>query len=180
MVFPSIEQGYLAAVIPPRCLRPRLRASSVPGSAALRRLTLGALACALGAAACVGPARTFGVYEAKATNSVGTAVSSVETARMAALQALRDRNFAPYLAVTAADAESDVSTAQGHFASIQPPDAPSDRLREVTLGLLSRADDLVAQTRIALRRGDTAALQRLVDLLAAASKDLDSFVEHHL
>jgi hypothetical protein len=180
-VFPSIELGYLAAMIGRRRLRPRHRAVfTSSGSASLGRVTIGVLACALGAAACVGPARTFGVYEAKATNSVETAGSAVETARMAALQALRDRNFGPYLAVTAADAESDVSTAQGHFASIQPPDAPSDRLRAATLDLLSRADELVAQTRIALRRGDTAALQRLVDQLASASQELDTFVEHHL
>jgi flagellar basal body-associated protein FliL len=178
-VFPSTAQGYLAAVVGWRCLRPRHR-DAFASRSALERLSLGILACALGGAACVGPARSFGVYEAKATNSVETAGSAVETARMAALQALRDRNFGPYLAVTAADAESDVSTAQGHFTSIQPPDAPSDRLRTITVDLLSRADRLVAQTRIALRRGDTAVLQRLVDRLAAASKDLDSFVEHHL
>lgn len=131
------------------------------------------------AAACVGPAKNFDVYEAKAANSAENALGAVETTRFTIDLALANRAFGPYQSVTIEDAEEDVSTAQGHFDSIQPPDSRSDGLRALTGDLLSRAGDAVEDARIAMRRGDVPRLRQLKDELAHVSGDLEQFIEEH-
>ena len=128
---------------------------------------------------CVGPAKNFPVFESRAANSAETALSAVETVRFAIRDAFRNDAFGPYLSVTMEDAEEDVSTAQGHFASIQPPDDASDRLRTQTEDLLTRASDAVEQARIAMRRGDLDTLGKLRHTLSAVSDDLDRFISEH-
>ena len=65
--------------------------------------------------ACVGPATTFPVYEAKAVVSVEQASSAVQTVRVAASQALADRNFAPYLSETMHESVLDAYGRAIHF-----------------------------------------------------------------
>ena len=122
---------------------------------------------------------TFPVYEAKAVVSVEQASSAVQTVRVAASQALADRNFAPYLSETMHDAEEDVTTAEGHFSSIQPPDARSEALRSQAKELLTRASDAVERARIAMRASDAAALSRLSPTLADLVSALNAFVNEH-
>ena len=129
--------------------------------------------------ACVGPARTFAVYEAKAVVSVEQASSAVQTVRVASSLALADRNFAPYLSETMHDAEEDVTTAEGHFSSIQPPDARLEALRSQAKELLTRASDAVERARIAMRASDAAALSRLSPTFADLVSALNDFVNEH-
>jgi outer membrane murein-binding lipoprotein Lpp len=128
---------------------------------------------------CVGPARTFPVYEAKAVVSVEEASSAVQTVHAGISQALDDRNTGAYLSVTMDDAEKDVTTADGHFASIQPPDTASMRLRNETTALLQRASDAVERARIAIRAGDVPTLEQLNGSLPSLLADLGAFVAHH-
>ncbi len=130
-------------------------------------------------ASCVGPAKSFPTYESKAVKSVDDASSAVETVRFAIQQAAADRAYSPYLAVLAADAEEDVSTAQGHFDSIQPPNAAADALRKVATDLLSSASTQIVQARIAMRRSDIPTLQRLNRSLTTLSNSIDRFLDRH-
>jgi len=143
------------------------------------RVAFAGLVSASALSACVGPATTFPVYEAKAVVSVEQASSAVQTVRVAASQALADRNFAPYLSETMHDAEEDVTTAEGHFSSIQPPDARSEALRSQAKELLTRASDAVERARIAMRASDAAALSRLSPTLADLVSALNAFVNEH-
>ena len=133
----------------------------------------------IGLAACVGPARTSGVYESKASTSVEGALSAVQTARMAIRDAIRGDAFATYVSITIQDAEEAASTAEGHFSSIQPPDQASDRLREQTRQLLTQANDLIDRARIAVRRHDTRTLARLDGPLQDLADRLDRFLQMH-
>jgi hypothetical protein len=126
---------------------------------------------------CVGPARTFGVYQSKAAQSAEGALSAVQTTRMAIRDALTDDGFGPYLSITIQDADDAASTAQGHFDSVQPPDQRSDRLRRATDELLSGASSVVARARIAVRRHDEGTLRRLLPALARLAKELDRYLK---
>jgi hypothetical protein len=155
-------------------------AAGGPASRRTAWVIAGGLLFVLTASSCVGAAKSFDVYEAKATHSVQQALSALETVRAAMDQAAADRSFGPTLSSTMHDAEEDVSTAQGHFESIQPPDARSDALRSEAGDLLSRAADDVQRARISMRRGDLRALLGLRRELDRLSQTLNRFVERHL
>ncbi len=146
-------------------------------AAATALFTLALLLVAVLSSGCVGPAKNRSVYEAKAANSLENALSAVETTRFTIDLALANRAFGPYQSVTIEDAEEDVSTAQGHFDSIQPPDRTSDALRAEMGELLGRASDAVEDARIAMRRGDVGTLRQLQRELAHVSDDLERFIE---
>jgi hypothetical protein len=130
-------------------------------------------------AACVGPATNFSVYEAKTVSSANSALAAVETARYTIQLAVTDRAFGPFESVAIEEAEEDVSTIEGHFASIQPPDARSDSLRQEASDLLSTATETVESARIAVRRGDLATLRQLLPQLERISNKLDRFAQQH-
>jgi hypothetical protein len=139
----------------------------------------GAIVLALGAAACVAPARSFDAYEGKAVTTSDSVRSSVETGRLAAVTAQTDGAFAPTLSVVLSDAEGDASSARTTFESIQPPDGPSDALRSQLMTLLDRAVAGLSRLRISARRGDIAGLARLSRPLAAVSQQLEAFSNAH-
>ena len=133
----------------------------------------------LAATACVAPARSFDAYEGKAVDTADSALSAVETGRLAADTAGRDDSFATTLSVVLADAEADASGARDIFESIQPPDARSDELRSQLDSLLDRAVDGLSRLRITVRRGEISALPRVAQPLAAVSRDLEAFSNAH-
>jgi ABC-type sugar transport system substrate-binding protein len=133
----------------------------------------------LAASACVAPARSFDAYEAKAADTSDSALSAVETGRLAATTAGRDHSFATTLAVVLADAEKDASGARGIFESIQPPDQRSDELRTQLDSLLDRAVNGLSRLRITVRRGDIASLPSVARPLASVSHDLEAFSNAH-
>ena len=127
----------------------------------------------------VGPARTFGKFEGKATTTAKSALSDVETVRLAAEAAGRKDVFGPYLSVLLSEAEESIAGAQGTFNSIQPPDDAADALADKLDGLLSDALDHVRQVRIAVRRGESDTLADEAAPLADDAASLDRFVQAH-
>lgn len=79
-----------------------------------------------------------------------------------------------------ADAERDAIGARGSFASIQPPDGASDRLRDELITMLDDAVDRLARLRIAARRNDLEGLARLADPLPDQAGQLEDFAEDHV
>jgi hypothetical protein len=150
----------------------------------MRRVRLSLVVAVLGSpAACtphpVGPARTFGTYEGKAVTTAESALSRVQTVRLAAETGGAGDAFGPYLSVLISEQEDALSGLQGTFGSIQPPDERSDALRTELNGLLSDAVDHVAEVRIAVRRGELDELPDVAAPLAADAIGLARFAEEH-
>jgi hypothetical protein len=127
----------------------------------------------------VGPARTFGKYEGKAVTTARSALSAVNTVRLAARTGSADHGFGPYLSVLISEQEESVSGVQGTFDSIQPPDGRADDLRDELDGLLADALEHVTDVRLAVRRGDLRELASKAEPLATDAKKLDRFTEAH-
>jgi len=125
-------------------------------------------------AACTGPARTTSAYQTKATNTADEVVSASRTVLLAAQLGDDGRSFAPTIAVTIEDAETDAETARDTFSSIQPPDAASDTIRASLLPTVQRACDVIADVRIAARRAD-GGLSQIAAPLGQIADQLDAF-----
>ena len=152
----------------------------------MRRPALGSAWVALvlvGLAACsshpVGPARTYASYEGKAATTAESALSAVETVRLAAGAGADGHAFGPYLGQVVSDQEEALSSLEGTFGSIQPPDGRADRLRSELDELLSASLGHVTDVRIAVRRGELAGLGDTAHPLDADADALRSFVEEH-
>ena len=143
----------------------------------------GALLLAAALTACVphpiGPARTFAKYEGKAATTAESALSAVQTARLMARASSRQHLFGPYVGKTLGESEDAVSGLAGTFASIQPPDAAADDLREELGQLLADAEDHLAELRIAARRGEITALRDKAAPLDDDAAKLEAFLEQH-
>ena len=133
----------------------------------------------LAATACVAPARSYDAYAGKAVDTSESALSAVETGRLAATAAGNESSFATTLSVVLADAEKDASGARGTFESIQPPDARSSELRTELDAILDRAVDGLSELRITARRGEISALPHVAEPLSAVSRDLQAFSDAH-
>jgi hypothetical protein len=142
-----------------------------------RQAFAAALLVFLSGPACVGPARTFETYEGKAVAAAEETVSALRTATLGARVAVEGRSFPPTTSVLLADAERDAIGARGSFASIQPPDGASDRLRDELIAMLDDAVDRLARLRIAARRTDLEDLARLADPLPDQADQLEDFAE---
>ncbi len=138
-----------------------------------------AIATGLILSGCVGSARWSSAYQGKAGATADQMVSAVETARLSARVAATHKAFAPYLSVMIAEAEQDADSIQGAFHSIQPPDDPSDVLRDQLGRLLSIATDTISRMRIAARRSDFGEVERLANSLSGVSEKLDAFAQAH-
>lgn len=127
----------------------------------------------------VGPARTFGKYEGKATTTAESALSNVATVQLAARTASEGRAFGPYLSVLVSDAEEAISGLQGTFVSIQPPGSRADDLQRELDQLLSDGLDHVRDVRVAVRRGELSDLAQQAGPLEDDRQKLESFTERH-
>jgi hypothetical protein len=127
----------------------------------------------------VGPARTFDDYERKAKDTAESALSSVQTARLTARVASRGDAFGPYVSVLMSESETGAAHASSVFASVQPPDDLADRLRARLAPMLHRAEEHLAQLRIAARRGELDRLRRLARPLTPLSQQLERFIARH-
>jgi hypothetical protein len=131
------------------------------------------------AAACTGPVRSFGVYEAKAGRTAETVASAAQTALLAADAGGDGKAFGRYLTQVLVESERDADAAQGTFDAIQPPDRRADELRDRLDELLTEATSTLAELRIAARRGRIAELPELARPLAKVAERLDAFAEAH-
>jgi hypothetical protein len=127
----------------------------------------------------VSPARTFDDYEHKAKNTAEAVLSSVQTARLAARVARSGDAFGPYISVTTSEAEKGAAHASAVFASVQPPDRHSDRLRRTLSRLLDRSNQALARVRITARRGMLDQLPSVALPLRRLARELDRFVTVH-
>jgi hypothetical protein len=127
----------------------------------------------------VGPARTFASFERKATTTAESALSAVETVRLAAQAGADGNGTGPYLGQVVSEQENALSGVQGTFGSIQPPDSRADQLRAELDELMSDALEHVVDVRIAIRRGDLAGLADTAAPLAADADGLRAFAEAH-
>ena len=135
------------------------------------------------AAACtphpIGPARTFGKYEGKAVTTAESALSAVETVRLAAEAASGGRAFGPYVSVLISEQEETLDGLQGTFRSIQPPSEQADDLRRELDGMLGDALDHVIDVRVAARRGELATLAEVATPLESDAAALEQFTDEH-
>jgi hypothetical protein len=134
------------------------------------------LAAVLAAAAggCVSPSPDLGAYESKAARTASAAVSQLRTV----LLAVRDpgKLTHSYVEVLVTDAEDAYGSVTSTFDSAQPPDDPAaDKVRAALDDLLSDGGDLIGAARIAIRRGDRAAVAALEPRLAEAAGQLEDF-----
>jgi hypothetical protein len=137
------------------------------------------VAVVLLAGACSGPVRSSPVYESKAGQTAAVAASAVQTALLAVDAAKDDKAYGRYLTQVLVEAEEDAGSAQGTFDGIQPPDDRADELRASLDELLSDATTILADLRIAARRGRFAELPELAKPLPEVAAKLDDFAEAH-
>jgi hypothetical protein len=130
-------------------------------------------------AACVGSARGASDFQKKAVATTEHVRSSVRTVELAVQAAKDDDAFGPYLSRLISQAEDDAGSALNGFESIQPPSPEGDQLRDDVSQLASDAIDLIAQARIAIRRGDVDGLVALADQLTQKGDELEQFGEEH-
>ncbi|MGH2814810.1 MAG: hypothetical protein ACRDLC_06585, partial [Actinomycetota bacterium] len=126
-----------------------------------------------------GPVRSSPVYESKAGQTAEVAASAVQTALLAVDAAKDDKAYGRYLTQVLVEAEEDAGSAQGTFDAIQPPDDRADELRASLDDLLSDATTILADLRIAARRGRFAELPELARPLPEVAAKLDDFAEAH-
>jgi len=125
----------------------------------------------------VGPARTYDDFERKSRTTAEVALSAVETVRLLAETAAAGDAFAAYTNVSLSEQEEALAAADGDFASIQPPDARSEQLRDDLGRILDDASGHIADVRIVARRGDLDALDEIAAPLAEDSAALDAYLK---
>ena len=129
--------------------------------------------------ACVGSARGDTDYQKKAVATSEHVRSSVRTVQLATQAASEDDAFEPFLARVISQAEDDASSALNSFETVQPPSEAADQLREDVDQIASDAISVLADARIAIRRGDIESLTALADLLTKAGDNLEQFGQDH-
>src|SRR3954452_23115579 len=127
----------------------------------------------------VGPARTFGKYEGKAVTTAESALSAVETVRLAVKTAGRGHGTGPFPSEVFSDQEESLTGVEGTFLSIQPPDQRAVELMDQLDRILGDATYHVTGVRVAVRRGDFASLGALEPPLKTDSDALQKFIREH-
>jgi hypothetical protein len=121
----------------------------------------------------VGPARTWESYAAKASTTVASTISAVETVQLLAETATRGDLTGPYASVAISEQEDSLGGVRGTFMSIQPP--PGEQaaaLRTELAGLLDDAFAHVGDVRIEARRGNLDVLEAVAAPLRADAQAL--------
>ena len=145
----------------------------------MRTRTVLALLVALALGACVAPTRTAASYRDKAVDTAEAVVSAARTVLLATDAGAQGNAFPPNISVLIADAEGDASAAEAAFASIQPPDASSDRLRADLLGDVERTVDVIELARITARRSELDELRDVAAPLEGLADRLERLPERY-
>jgi hypothetical protein len=98
----------------------------------------------------------------------------VATAELGVQAADRGRAPATYLSMLLSQAEQDLDSVQTSFDAVQPPSPAADRLRTEVGDLLTAAGDVLSDLRIAVRRGDLAALPGIARPLPSLRSRLET------
>jgi hypothetical protein len=144
-----------------------------------RRWPVGCAAL-LTCAACVSPAGTTEVYEAKAALTAKDALSSARTADLAVQSFAHGKLTEAVLEVLLQESETAVGSVTSTFDSVQPPPTTAaDALRDILDALLARADSEVRELRIAARRGQRGELSQQAGALSVTADRLERFAQEH-
>ena len=136
-----------------------------------------AVAACLALSGCVAPALDTGAFE---HNAIGALESGVSTARVAALALdarVGDRITLAYADTVVTEAEEAIGPVEASFGSVDPPDPTLDQLRSAVLDQLGDTGDLLADARIAVRRGDSDAMATLAGEPRRTADAMDQHAE---
>jgi hypothetical protein len=136
----------------------------------------GLVALVVGMTGCVahpvGPARDLDGYERKASTTVESALSAVQTVRLLADTAANGDALSSYTAIAVSEQEDSLGGVRGTFMSIQPPPGnEAAELRHHVSTALTDAFNHVGDVRIEARRGH---LDQLDDVAAPLAGDADA------
>jgi hypothetical protein len=145
----------------------------------MRPRSVRALALALCLTACVAPTRTTASYRDKAVDTADAVVSAARTVLLAAKTGGDGDAFTPNVSIVIENAETDAASAADAFASIQPPDGESDRLRSELLEDVDRAVDVIELARITARRAELERLEDVAAPLRALADRLERFSQRY-
>jgi hypothetical protein len=110
----------------------------------------------------------------KAADAVHSSVAS-DLLLLAATE--KGHTTAAYTSLSASQAEDDGSSAASAFLSIQPPTDATARVRHRAEALFSEAESVLADIRIAARRGDHERLRALQARANRVAKRLEQLAE---
>lgn len=130
----------------------------------MRRLAALIIAGLLGLSGCVSPALGESSYRGKGQQAAGAALSEVATAQLVCEQVLEGNLPRSYADETVSAAEDALGSIADSFGAVQPP-RESDGVQSDVSELLDEAASAVTEARIAVRRADGDALERLVEKL---------------
>ena len=108
----------------------------------------------------------------KARSSAKSGLSAVSTAQLAAKLVREKKTFATYVNVVLDSAESDITSVESTFSSIQPPHEDLDALRDRVDNTLTDAGDAISSMRIAARRHAWDDLQHAAQDLPRLAREL--------
>jgi len=137
-------------------------------------LVCAAVCCLVTVSGCVPASPSPATYEDKAAMTLGSALSEVATTRMALRQLDRRHMFRTTTLVLFRYSEDNLGTASKAFGELNPPPT-DDRLHDRTSTVLSDAQDLLAQARIAVERDRVSEYPRLLKDLTRMHARLDTF-----
>ena len=120
----------------------------------------------------VGPARDLDGYERKASTTVESALSAVQTVRLLADTAADGGALGSYTVIAVSEQEDSLGGVRGTFMSIQPPrGVDAAQLRHQVSTVLTNSFNDVGAVRIEARRGH---LDRLDEVAAPLALDADA------
>jgi hypothetical protein len=126
----------------------------------------------------VGPARDLEGYQRKASTTVDSALSAVQTVRLLADTAADGGASSSYTAIAVSEQEDALGGVRGTFMSIQPPPGvDAAALRGRVSRVLTDAFDHVGDVRIEARRGHLARLDQVARPLGADVEELHSLMD---
>ncbi len=123
-------------------------------------------------AGCVGPTLTASGYRHKVTDTVRTVGSAVASGTYAAQLDLDGRLALAVADTVVSNAEDDADSAQSALDSREPPDDRSLAFGDKARQSIQDAVDGLRELRIAVRRGDRAAIRKAIDDLAGPARQL--------
>jgi hypothetical protein len=103
----------------------------------------------------------------------------VSTTMLAAETGTNGKAWGTYLSVLISAQEDEIAGVQDTFASVQPPDARSDALRQQLVDILDPAVAHVTDVRITVRRGRLDDLAEVAEPLAEDQTRLRAFLADH-
>ena len=139
-----------------------------------RAAAVAAALAVLAAGGCAAPALTDAAYRQDAHQTSTDLLSAVGTGLFVADLAEAGRATSPYLNVTASRTEQRARSIAESFASRHPPGRGSDPLRARLVPLATDTVEELAALRIAVRRGDIAAVREAERGLRTAADGLGS------